>query len=93
MEKKTVTYDTRDGSIGRPLESQPVIVIRKGKRKINPLFEEMVKNVPQEVKDRVEKVMACKWLRNGDECGNGLPGTPCEVVGCVAWEHYKEEKK
>lgn len=93
MEKKTVTYDTRDGSIGSPIESQPVIVIRKGKRKINPLFEEMVKNVPQEVKDRVEKVMACKWLRNGNECGKGLPGTPCDPDGCVAWEHYKEDEK
>jgi hypothetical protein len=38
----------------------------------------------------LEKQISCKWLRNGYECGKGLPGTRCEVVGCVAWEHYDE---
>lgn len=45
----------------------------------------------------LEQCEKCKWLRNGDECGKGLPGTPCEIVGCVAceivervaWEHYE----
>ena len=39
------------------------------------------------------KMMACKWFRNGGKCGKGLPGTPCELEGCVAWEHSEEEKK
>lgn len=90
--KESTTYDTLNGSVSSPLESQPVIVIsKKGKRKINPLFEELVKNVPEETKRMVEKQMTCKWLRNGEECGKGLPGTPCIVKGCVAWEEYKED--
>lgn len=44
-------------------------------------------------KDEQNKMMACKWFRNGGECGKGLPGTPCELEGCVAWEHSVEEKK
>lgn len=44
-------------------------------------------------KRKVEKAITCKWFRSGDECGKGLPGTPCEVVGCVAWEHYKKEQR
>ena len=60
-------------------------------RKRNPLLEEILKN--EETKRRVEKQMTCKWLRNGDECGKGLPGTPCDVIGCVAWEYLKEDKK
>ena len=93
MKDDSTTYDITTGRVVNPLEEKPVIIIRKGKRKINPLFEELLKSVPQEVKDRVEKVMTCKWLRNGDECGKGLPRTPCELEGCVAWEYYKEEKK
>ena len=62
-------------------------------RKHNPLFEELLKKVPEETKRRTEKAMTCKWLRNGDECGKGLPGTPCEVVGCVAWEEFEKEDK
>lgn len=85
--KESTTYDTINGRVSSPLESQPVIVIsKKGKRKINPLFEELVKNVPEETKRMVEKQMSCKWLKNGEECGKGLPGTPCIVKGCVAWE-------
>lgn len=92
--KDSTTYDTTNGRVSTPLENRPVIVIsKKGKRKVNPLFEELVRNIPEETKRKVEKAMTCKWLRNGDECGKGLPGTPCEVVGCVAWEHYKEEQK
>lgn len=61
--------------------------------KRNRQFDELVANIPEETMRRVEKAMSCKWLRNGDECGKGLPGTPCDVVGCVAWEHYKDNKK
>ena len=43
-------------------------------------------------KDEQNKMMACKWFRNGSECGKGLPGTPCELEGCVAWEHSEEDK-
>ena len=92
--KDSTTYDTTNGRVSTPLENQPVIVISKnGKRKVNPLFEELVKNIPEETKRKIEKAMTCKWLRNGNECGKGIPGTPCEVVGCVAWEHYKEDEK
>lgn len=59
----------------------------------NRLSKELLANTPEETKRRVEKAMTCKWFRNGDECGKGLPGTPCEVDGCVAWEHYKDEQK
>lgn len=55
------------------------------------LSEELLAKIPEETKRRVEKQLSCKRLRNGDECGKGLPGTPCEVVGCVAWQDYKEE--
>lgn len=61
--------------------------------KRNKKFDELVAKIPEETMRRVSKMMSCKWLRNGDECGKGLPGTPCEVVGCVAWEHYEEEKE
>ena len=59
--------------------------------KRNRMFDELLAKVPQETKDRVSKMMSCKWLRYGDECGKGLPGTPCEVVGCVAWQEYEKE--
>ena len=26
----------------------------------------------------------CVWYKNGD-CAKGLPGTPCDVVGCVVY--------
>jgi hypothetical protein len=26
----------------------------------------------------------CEWYRNGD-CGKGLPGTPCDIYGCVVY--------
>lgn len=58
--------------------------------KRNKIFEEVLAKVPQETKDRVWKQMSCKWFRGGD-CGKGLPGTPCEIVGCVAWEKFKKE--
>lgn len=61
--------------------------------KHNKQFDELLARVPEETKRRVEKQMTCKWLQNGEECGKGLPGTPCEVVGCVAWEHYDKEEQ
>lgn len=59
----------------------------------NSLSKRLLDSVSEESKRKVEKAMTCKWLRNSNECGKGLPGTPCEVVGCVAWEYYKEDKK
>lgn len=59
--------------------------------KRNRQFDELVARIPKETMERVRKQMSCKWLRNGDECGKGLPGTPCEVVGCVAWQEYEKE--
>lgn len=58
--------------------------------KRNKQFDELVVRIPQEMKDRVWKEMSCKWYRSGD-CGKGLPGTPCDIVGCVAWEEYKKK--
>ena len=26
----------------------------------------------------------CEWYRNGN-CGKGLPGTPCDIYGCVVY--------
>ena len=52
---------------------------------------EIAKRASQETYERVRKQMTCKWYRNGGECGKGLPGTPCELAGCVAWEEYKED--
>ena len=40
---------------------------------------------------RVKKQMTCKWYCNGGDCGKGLPGTPCDLKNCVAWEEYKED--
>ena len=59
--------------------------------KRNRMFDELVAKIPEETMRRVEKQMSCKWFRNGGECGKGLPGTPCEIVGCVAWQYYKED--
>lgn len=59
----------------------------------NRLSKELLDNAPEETKRRAEKAITCKWFRSGDGCGKGLPGTPCEVDGCVAWEHYKEEQR
>lgn len=55
--------------------------------------DDITARIPQETLDRVRKQMSCKWYCNGGECGKGLPGTPCELVGCVAWEENKEDKK
>ena len=60
--------------------------------KRNKMFDELVAKIPEEAKRIVEKQMSCKWLRNGNECGKGLPRTPCEVVGCVAWQEWEESK-
>lgn len=35
-----------------------------------------------------KKAMLCKWYWAG-ECKKGLPGTKCELSGCVAWEENK----
>ncbi|MBO7071855.1 MAG: hypothetical protein J6W09_11270 [Bacteroidales bacterium] len=52
---------------------------------------EIAKRASQETYERVKKQMTCKWYCNGGDCGKGLPGTPCELAGCVAWEEYKED--
>ena len=52
---------------------------------------EIAKRASQETYERVRKQMTCKWYRNGGDCGKGLPGTPCELAGCVAWEQHKED--
>lgn len=87
MKDDWTTYDENGNVVP---ELPKVIVQKKGKRKIMPFYKEMLKQCPQEIKDRVEKMMTCAYLVNGDECSKGLPGTPCEIEGCVAWRHYKE---
>lgn len=52
-----------------------------------------LRTIFQRAYEPAEKRMTCKWLRNGEECGKGLTGTPCEVKGCVAWEHYDKEEQ
>lgn len=59
--------------------------------KRNKLFDKIVARIPKETMERVHKQMSCKWYCNGGDCGKGLPGTPCILEGCVAWEEYKEE--
>jgi hypothetical protein len=68
------------------------MMMRRTKMKRNRLFDEQLAKVPEETKRMVEKQMTCKWLRNGDECSKGLPGTPCIVKGYVAWKHYREDE-
>lgn len=59
--------------------------------KRNKQFDELVARIPKETMERVKKQMTCKWYCNGGDCGKGLPGTPCELTGCVAWEEFKED--
>lgn len=47
---------------------------------------EITKRVSQETYDKVKKQMSCKWYYNGGDCRKGLPGTPCSLSDCVAWE-------
>ena len=89
MKDDFTTYDTRDGRVCSPLEEQPVIVIRKEKRKINPLFEELLKSVPQRVKDEVSRAFDCAYLTNGDECSLG--GECHNALNCKKWKHYKDK--
>ena len=46
----------------------------------------------KELYEKVKKQMSCKWYCNGGDCGKGLPGTPCDIVGCVAWELNEDFK-
>lgn len=59
-------------------------------RKTRPLLKSLLERIPQETKDRVSKQMSCIWFRGGD-CGKGLPGTPCEMKGCVAWTDHSNQ--
>ena len=59
--------------------------------KRNERFERFVREIPPEVKARVEKAMTCAYYYNGGDCKKALPDTPCDPVGCVAWRHYKED--
>jgi hypothetical protein len=60
--------------------------------KRNELFERLLANIPNETKERVWKEMSCKWYYNGGDRKKGLPGTPCSIVGCVAWEQNPDIK-
>lgn len=58
--------------------------------KRNKKFDELFAQVPQKTKDRINKMMSCNWLVNGDECS--IKGV-CNPDGCLSWEKYKEEEK
>lgn len=58
--------------------------------KRNRKFDELLAQVPQETKDRINKMLSCNWLVNGDECS--IKGV-CNPDGCLSWEKYKEDKK
>lgn len=56
--------------------------------KRNRKFDELLAQVPQETKDRINKMVSCNWLVNGDECS--IKGV-CNPDGCLSWEKYKED--
>ena len=89
MKDEWTTYDVRDG---RVVKEPPVIIIRKGKRKVNPLFERLLKEVPQDIKDRVDKMLTCAYLVNGNECSKDQSIAPCNPDECTAWKHYKQNQ-
>ena len=45
---------------------------------------EIIHAFTKEALETAKKRDLCVWFRGGD-CGKGLPGTPCEMKGCVAW--------
>ena len=49
--------------------------------------------VSPETYDKVKKEMTCKWYVNGGECRKGLPGTECDLIGCVAWQEADWHKE
>lgn len=48
-------------------------------------IRERLASIPQEEYERIKKQMTCAYYFNGGDCSKGLPGTPCELKGCVAW--------
>jgi len=58
----------------------------KNKCKRSLLSEEILRNIPQETKDMVEKAMTCEHLTNGDDC---KLGGHCYPKGCKKWEYAK----
>lgn len=59
--------------------------------KMMKVIDESAPIIQKEAMERIHKQISCKWFCGGD-CGKGLPGTPCELKGCVAWEEYKEKE-
>lgn len=91
MKNDSTTYDIETGKV---VKEQPEIIIKKGKRKISPFYEQLLKTITPEMKARVEKQMTCFYYFNGGDCSKGLPGTPCILEDCVAWRlHPDFEKK
>lgn len=58
----------------------------------NEILKRRLSEAGQELKERVYKEMSCKWYYNGGDCKKGLPGTPCSIIGCVAWEQNPDLK-
>ena len=48
-------------------------------------IRERLAKLDPEKYDKVKKQMTCAYYTNGGDCSKGLPGTPCELKGCVAW--------
>lgn len=91
MKDDWTTYDTTTGKV---VKDTPLVIVRKGKRKINPIFKDIEKENP-ELYDKIEKMMTCYYYHCGkeyDECSKGLEGTPCDPSNCVAWRSCKEKE-
>lgn len=56
--------------------------------KRNRQFDEFVKNIPQEVKDRVEKAMTCAYYFNGGDCSaDKAKIVECNPDKCKNWKY------
>ena len=52
---------------------------------MNPKLKERLAKISPELYKKVRKELICEYYCNGGECAKGLPGTPCDLNGCVAW--------
>lgn len=46
-------------------------------------LKDFIDSLPKEKHERLPKDIECIWYKDG-ECKKGLPGTKCDVIGCVA---------
>ena len=60
------------------------------KARNNKAIYEILSRVKPDDYSRARRALTCKWY-NGGDCMKGLPGTPCEPNGCVAWTEKEDE--